>query len=33
MLTDAEIKRKGFKIRFEKLGDVDAEKCTRKQLN
>lgn len=26
MLTDAEIKRKGFKILIEKLGDVDAEK-------
>ena len=26
MLTDTEIKRKGFKILVEKLGDVDAEK-------
>jgi len=26
MLTDTEIKRKGFKILIEKLGDVDAEK-------
>lgn len=26
MLTDSEIKRKGFKILVEKLGDVDAEK-------
>lgn len=26
MLTDTEIKRKGFRILFEKLGDVDAEK-------
>ena len=26
MLTDIEIKRKGFKILIEKLGDVDAEK-------
>jgi hypothetical protein len=25
MLTDTEIKRKGFKILIEKLGDVDAE--------
>ena len=30
MLTDTEIKRKGFKILVEKLGDVDAEKFTRK---
>ena len=26
MLTEIEIKRKGFKILVEKLGDVDAEK-------
>ena len=26
MLTDTEIKKKGFKILIEKLGDVDAEK-------
>ena len=26
MLTDTEIKRKGFRILIEKLGDVDAEK-------
>ena len=26
MLTDIEIKRKGFRILVEKLGDVDAEK-------
>ena len=26
MLTDTEIKRKGFRILVEKLGDVDAEK-------
>jgi hypothetical protein len=26
MLTDTEIKKKGFKILVEKLGDVDAEK-------
>jgi len=26
MLADTEIKRKGFKIRFEKFGDVDSEK-------
>ena len=26
MLTDTEIKRKGFKILIENLGDVDAEK-------
>jgi hypothetical protein len=25
MLTDTEIKRKGFKILIENLGDVDAE--------
>ena len=26
MLTDTEIKRKGFRVLIEKLGDVDAEK-------
>ena len=26
MLTDSEIKKKGFKVLIEKLGDVDAEK-------
>jgi hypothetical protein len=26
MLTDTEIKKKGFRILIEKLGDVDAEK-------
>lgn len=26
MLTDTEIKKKGFKILIKKLGDVDAEK-------
>ena len=26
MLADTEIKRKGFKILIEKLGDIDAEK-------
>ena len=26
MLTDTEIKRKEFRILFEKLGDIDAEK-------
>jgi hypothetical protein len=30
MLTDTEIKRKGFRILIEKLGDVNDEKCTRK---
>ena len=29
MLTDTEIKRKGFKALIEKLGDVDAEKFIR----
>ena len=29
MLTDTEIKEKGFKILIEKLGDVDAEKFIR----
>lgn len=29
MLTDTEIKEKGFKILVEKLGDVDAEKFIR----
>lgn len=29
MLTDTEIKRKGFKILVENLGDVDAEKFIR----
>ena len=26
MLTDTEIKKKGFRVLIEKLGDVDAEK-------
>ncbi len=29
MLSDTEIKKKGFKILVEKLGDVDAEKFIR----
>ena len=29
MLTDTEIKRKGFKALIEKLGDLDAEKFIR----
>ncbi len=29
MLTDAEIKTKGFQVLIEKLGDVDAEKFIR----
>ena len=29
MLTDTEIKRKGFRALIEKLGDVDAEKFIR----
>ena len=29
MLTDEEIKKKGFKVLIEKLGDVDAEKFIR----